>query len=76
MRFLVTGGAGFIGRWVIANLLEEHQVLTLDNLSNGTKNNLSEFMDHRNFKGLKIGDVKEATDIKNAFKFKPDTVIQ
>ncbi len=75
MKFLVTGGAGFIGRWVVSKLLEDHQVMAFDNLSNGSRGNLREFEDDSNFKGLKTGDVKETTDVKSAFKFKPDAVI-
>ena len=36
MRFLVTGGAGYIGSVVTVQLLEEgHEVMVLDNLSKG-----------------------------------------
>ena len=44
-RILVTGGAGFIGRWVVKKLLEDgHEVWILDNLSNGSYNNIKEFV--------------------------------
>ena len=48
MRVLVTGGAGFIGRWVVSRLLQEkaHTPLTvsvLDNLSNSSIRNIAEF---------------------------------
>lgn len=37
MNILVTGGAGFIGRWVVKILLlEGNEVVALDNLSNGS----------------------------------------
>ena len=39
MKVLVTGGAGFIGRWVVKGLLEmdkDIEVWVLDNLSNGS----------------------------------------
>lgn len=45
MKVLVTGGAGFIGRWVVARLLKDrHRVWVLDNLSNGRSVNLEEFI--------------------------------
>ena len=44
MNVLVTGGAGFIGRWVVKNLVDTgHDVSVVDDLSNGRKENLSEF---------------------------------
>lgn len=50
LNILVTGGAGFIGRWVVKLLLEEgHKVFVLDNLSNGRRGNISEFMENINF---------------------------
>jgi len=49
---LLTGGAGFIGRWVAKKLLDEgHNVWILDDLSNGRETNLAEFLDHT---GLKV----------------------
>ncbi|ABS35011.1 dTDP-glucose 4,6-dehydratase [Clostridium botulinum] len=45
MNILVTGGAGFIGRWVVKTLLlEGHEVVALDNLSNGRLENIYEFV--------------------------------
>src|SRR5436305_1234841 len=41
MKILVTGGAGFIGSHVCDALLARgHEVLALDNLSSGTRENL------------------------------------
>ncbi|MFL0195327.1 dTDP-glucose 4,6-dehydratase [Clostridium sp. WILCCON 0269] len=43
MNVLVTGGAGFIGRWVVKRLAEDnHRIWILDNLSNGSVNNLED----------------------------------
>jgi len=44
-RVLVTGGAGFIGRWVVKAFLDDTRarVYVLDDFSNGTRANLSEF---------------------------------
>ncbi|WP_374717702.1 NAD-dependent epimerase/dehydratase family protein, partial [Neobacillus sp.] len=47
MNILLTGGAGFIGRWVAKKLLEDgHQLWILDDLSNGREANLQEFQGH------------------------------
>jgi nucleoside-diphosphate-sugar epimerase len=44
MNILVTGGSGFIGRWVVKRLLEDdNRVWILDDLSNGRAENLDEF---------------------------------
>jgi nucleoside-diphosphate-sugar epimerase len=45
MNYLVTGGAGFIGRWVVKLLLgdSENAVTVLDNYSNSRPENLAEF---------------------------------
>jgi len=67
---LVTGGAGFIGRWVVKRLLEDyHNVWVLDNLSNGSERNLEEFKDDPNFRDLVIGDIKQDTEtLSSLFK--------
>src|SRR5881394_1746737 len=42
MRFLVTGGAGFIGSHIIEHLLQSnHQARVLDNFTTGKRDNLS-----------------------------------
>lgn len=50
-RILVTGGAGFLGSNLCARLVEEpeNQVIALDNLFTGRKENLEELMDLPNF---------------------------
>lgn len=73
MNILVTGGAGFIGRWVVKRLLDDgHKVVALDNLSNGQIENIEEFS-KRNFKFVK-GDIKEEKDLYEIFKEKYDII--
>ncbi|KAB8135803.1 NAD-dependent epimerase/dehydratase family protein [Gracilibacillus oryzae] len=69
MNILVTGGAGFIGRWVVKRLLEEnHLVWVLDDLSNGRKENLAELESHPNFQGLTVGDIKNRKTLAQLFE--------
>ncbi|MEK6872351.1 MAG: NAD-dependent epimerase/dehydratase family protein, partial [Nanoarchaeota archaeon] len=42
MKILITGGAGFIGSWIVDTLLENsHEVIIIDNLSTGKKENIN-----------------------------------
>lgn len=75
-RVLVTGGAGFIGRWVVKELLDSgHEVLVLDNLSNGSRANIEEFEGLNGFHGLVEGDVQNRPVAQDAFAFQPDCCI-
>jgi len=60
VRVVVTGAAGFIGRWVVAELLERgHIVLPIDNLSQGDPGNLAAFANHPHLEPLVVGDVRD-----------------
>ncbi|MFI5254344.1 MAG: NAD-dependent epimerase/dehydratase family protein [Candidatus Limnocylindrales bacterium] len=60
MRVLVTGAAGFIGRWVVGELLARgHAVLPADNLATGDRANLDEFAASPRVEPLAIGDVRD-----------------
>ncbi|KAA9410361.1 SDR family NAD(P)-dependent oxidoreductase [Haloarcula hispanica] len=59
----VTGAAGFIGRWVVAELLSQgHNVVGMDNLANGSKRNLEEFRDDDLFTFVE-GDVRDQESV-------------
>ncbi len=50
MRILVTGGAGFLGSHLCERLLSEgHDVICLDNLFTGSKDNIIHLMDNHRF---------------------------
>lgn len=64
MRILVTGGAGFIGSNLCERLLAEgHQVICLDNLYTGSKDNVSRFLGNHRFEFIRH-DVQEPLRIE------------
>lgn len=74
MNILVTGGAGFIGRWVVKRLLDDgHNVASLDNLSNGRIENIEEFKFNDKFKFIK-GDIKDEALLDEIFSEKFDII--
>jgi len=68
MNILVTGGAGFIGRWVVKHLLEQGEnVHVLDDMSNGMPDNLHEFKNTPDIE-LTIGDIKNVDVLSQLFE--------
>jgi UDP-glucose 4-epimerase len=64
---LVTGGAGFVGKWLCEKLLSNgNNILVIDNLSNGSKNNYLKTIEYLD---LDISNNKSFTNIPN-YKFK------
>jgi len=54
MRILVTGGAGFLGSHIVDRLIDlKHEVLVVDNLYTGDKNNISHHLGNANFEFLR-----------------------
>jgi nucleoside-diphosphate-sugar epimerase len=74
VKALVTGGGGFIGRWVVARLLaDEWDVVSFDDYSNGRPENL------RELEGPKLtamrGDIKDPAALEAAFERGPFDVV-
>ena len=50
MKLLVTGGAGFLGSHLSRKLLElDHEVIAVDNFFTGSKGNIQDLLDNKNF---------------------------
>jgi len=76
MEVLVTGAAGFIGRWVVQRLLADGlRVRGLDNLSSGCVENLDAFSAHPGFGGLTVGDITDRHLVESLFAWRPDICI-
>jgi len=66
MKFVVTGGAGFIGSNIVKLLLKKgHNVDVIDNLHTGKKENISEVFDKVNFYEI---DTRKKQDLEKIIK--------
>ena len=65
-KFLVTGGAGFIGSNLVEAILKLGcRVRVLDNFSTGKRENIAEFLDNQNFELIE-GDIRNLEDCQKA----------
>ena len=73
-NILITGGAGFMGRWTAKNLIEKgNRVWILDNLSNSSESNIQEF--RNKLTDFVIGDIKNRELLSDLFNKKFDVCI-
>lgn len=65
MKYIVTGGAGFIGSHIVEALAGKHEVVVIDNFFSGKRENLSEFSD-----SVQVirGSITDLSLLKNEFK--------
>jgi len=68
MKVVITGGSGFIGSHLSDKLIKlGHEVIIIDNLSNGRLNNIEHLLDNKNFKFHEL-DIINLEDIRPIFK--------
>ena len=68
MKYLITGGAGFIGSHLAESLLDQnHEVTVLDDFSTGSHENIGALEQHPRFQ-LVFGDVRDRTGTKELVK--------
>ena len=65
-KFLVTGGAGFIGSNLVEAILGlGYKVRILDNFSTGKRENIIEFLENKDFELIE-GDIRNIKDCQKA----------
>ncbi|MCL5986669.1 MAG: GDP-mannose 4,6-dehydratase [Actinobacteria bacterium] len=74
MKALVTGGAGFIGRWVVKKLFDRGiGCIIIDDLSSGSEHNIEEFKEHSNLLNFEKENISNKPSVERMFsRFKPD----
>jgi UDP-glucose 4-epimerase len=65
MKYIVTGGAGFIGSYIVEAVAGSHEVVVIDNFSSGKSENMSGFP--KNVRVIR-GSITNLSLLRNAFK--------
>ncbi|EKD27142.1 MAG: hypothetical protein ACD_79C00852G0002 [uncultured bacterium] len=67
MKIIVTGGAGFIGSHLCERLLKDgHEVVCVDNLISGSKNNIAQLLNNKEFSFLEFDVINALPENLNA----------
>jgi UDP-glucose 4-epimerase len=68
MKYIVTGGAGFIGSHIVEELAQlRHEVVIIDNLFSGKMENIQPFLKHKNVTFVK-GSITDLPLLKTVFE--------
>lgn len=72
LKFVVTGGAGLIGSWVVDFILKEYgdkvgQIVVLDNFTRGTKANLASALKSKKVKVVE-GDIRDSRTVNKLIR--------
>ena len=68
MKYIVTGGAGFIGSHIVEELAQlRHEVVIIDNLFSGKIENIQPFLKHKNVTFVK-GSITDLPLLKTVFE--------
>jgi UDP-glucose 4-epimerase len=66
MKFVITGGCGFIGSNLAHELAEEDEVTVIDDLSTGKSKNNEDLLDNENYRYVK-GSITDLNLLKQIF---------
>jgi UDP-glucose 4-epimerase len=68
MKYIVTGGAGFIGSHIVEELArQKHEVVILDNLFSGKRENIQPFLEKKNVTFVQ-GSITDISVLKKIFE--------
>jgi UDP-glucose 4-epimerase len=68
MKYIVTGGAGFIGSHIVGELLhQQHDVVIIDNLFSGRMENIASFLERKNATFIR-GSITDLPLLKTVFE--------
>jgi nucleoside-diphosphate-sugar epimerase len=67
MKYIVTGGAGFIGSHIVEELAQQHEVVIFDNLFSGKMENIQPFLKKKNVTFVE-GSITDLSLLKKIFE--------